>query len=58
MITKDSVIARKEELESQRVQVLANLHAIVGAMQDCDYWISKLTEEEAQIAASSQGETN
>jgi hypothetical protein len=49
-MTKDSVTARKNELEQQRLQFLANLNAVAGAMQDCDYWLAQLEEEERQKA--------
>jgi hypothetical protein len=49
-MTKDSVLARKNELDQQRLQYIANLNAVVGAIQDCDYWIAKLDEEERQAA--------
>ncbi len=46
MVTKDSVVARKAELEQQRQNVIGNLNAIAGALQDCDYWIQKFDEPE------------
>ena len=44
MITKDSVLQRKKELEQQRDQQVAQLNALMGALQDCDYWLAKLGE--------------
>lgn len=41
-MTKDLVQKRKQELEQQRVQTIATLNAIEGAMQDCDYWLKQL----------------
>ena len=46
MITKDSVIARRSELDRQRLDCVATLNAIVGAMQDCEFWLKKLDEPE------------
>jgi hypothetical protein len=42
---------RKEELQAQQQQFIANANAINGAVQDCDYWIGIL---KAQQAGSSQ----
>ena len=41
-MTKDLVQKRKQELEQQRVQTIATLNAIEGAVQDCDYWLKQL----------------
>jgi hypothetical protein len=50
-ITKDSVTARKNELDQQRLNLIANLNAVVGAQQDCEYWLQKLDEEELAAGA-------
>ena len=34
---------RLEALEAQRRQMEANLNAIAGAMQECQYWLDKIT---------------
>ena len=33
---------RLEALEAQRRQMEANLNAVAGAMQECQYWLNKL----------------
>ena len=49
-MNKASVEARKEDLQRQREQLVANINAVVGALQDCDYWLSVIEEEERQAA--------
>ena len=34
---------RLEALEAQRRQMEANLNAIAGAMQECNFWLKKLS---------------
>jgi hypothetical protein len=60
---KASVLKRKEELEQQRIQLIANLNAVVGAMQDCEYWLGQFDKpvvESTPTAADSgaPSETN
>jgi len=45
-MNKDAILKRKGELEQQREELLANLHAVSGALQDCDYWLKQIEEEE------------
>lgn len=46
MITREHFEGRLEELKRQQEQLRANLHAVDGAMQDCEYWINRLNETE------------
>jgi len=39
---------RLEALEAQRRQMEANLNAIAGAMQECQYWLQKIAKEPEQ----------
>jgi len=39
---------RLEALEAQRRQMEANLHAIAGAMQECQYWLQKIADKPEQ----------
>ena len=39
---------RLEALEAQRRQMEANLNAIAGAMQECQYWLQKIAPEPEQ----------
>jgi hypothetical protein len=31
-------------LEGQRAQMVSNVHAIEGAIQDCKYWLEKISK--------------
>lgn len=46
IITKDSVLAWKKQLDEQRLNTIGNLNAIVGAMQDCEHWLAILEQPE------------
>ncbi len=39
---------RLEALETQRRQMEANLNAIAGAMQECQYWLRQVTDKSEQ----------
>lgn len=45
MITLDMIEARKRQLEEDKAQLLANIQAIAGAIQDCEYWRTQLESE-------------
>ena len=40
--------ARIQELAENRNQLIANVNAIDGAMQDCEFWLAQLESEEAR----------
>ena len=40
---------RKQELQAQQQQFVANANAINGAVQDCDYWIGQLKAAAAAV---------
>lgn len=46
-MTKEQILARKEQLIKERDAVKANLLAYEGAILDCEYWLTQLetTEE-------------
>jgi hypothetical protein len=44
-MTKESIEQRKIELQKQLEQTQATGNAIVGAIQDCDYWLTELSKE-------------
>lgn len=46
MITRAAILQRKETLQHDQEQMIANLNAIVGALQDCDYWLAELDKAE------------
>ena len=39
---------RLKALEAQRRQMEANLNAIAGAMQECQYWLQKIADKPEQ----------
>ena len=49
MINREQIEARLAQLRSDKVELVANVHAINGALQDCEYWLTQL-EETATIS--------
>jgi prefoldin subunit 5 len=43
----DSLKSRIEVLTAQAKQLELNLHAIGGAIQDCQYWLNQLENKDA-----------
>jgi hypothetical protein len=41
-MTEDSLRERIAELEKLRVGYLADLNAVGGAIQDCEFWLNRL----------------
>ena len=41
-MTIEMLQQRREQLVRDMEQAKANLHALQGAIQDCDYWIDQL----------------
>ena len=46
-MTTDQIKARIEILTAQSKQLELNLHAIGGAIQDCQYWLNELEKPNA-----------
>ena len=42
LMTIEMLQQRREQLVRDMEQAKANLHALQGAIQDCDYWIDQL----------------
>lgn len=42
MIIREAIEARLADLKAQRDQLIANINACGGAIQDCEYWLSQL----------------
>jgi len=49
-ITKAELDERLNTLMRERDQIIANLHAYEGAIEDCKYWLSQL-ESKAKLPA-------
>jgi len=47
-MTESDLKERLEALEAQRRQMEANLNAIAGAMQECQYWLQKTAEQKQE----------
>ena len=47
-MTIEKLEAQKAELQKQQQQTIANVNAIGGAIQNCDYWIAELKKAEAK----------
>ena len=47
-ITKDDLQRRIEELTKAQADALANANALGGAIQDCQFWINRLSKEEGK----------
>lgn len=41
-MTEEQILARLEELKVQADTLRANLNAVSGAIQDCEYWLEQL----------------
>lgn len=54
MITRALIEGRMEELKRQQVNLQANLHAVDGALQDCEYWLERIHERETGEIRQSQ----
>jgi hypothetical protein len=50
MISRNQLIERKVNLIAERDNLLANLSAYNGAIQDCEFWLLKIDEMEKQDA--------
>lgn len=48
-ITRTQIEQRKQELEQQRDQLIANANAVTGAIQDCDHWLALLASNDTEI---------
>ena len=46
-MTTNQIKARIEILTAQAKQLELNLHAIGGAIQDCQYWLTQLESKDA-----------
>jgi hypothetical protein len=46
MITRQQIEERKAQLAQELQKARDSINAIDGAMQDCDFWLSQLPEEE------------
>ena len=52
MIDRPAIEERRAALEVQRAALEGQINAVLGAIQDCDYWLAKLDEPPAEPQAS------
>ena len=48
-MTEQNINERLQSLDAQRRQAEANLNAIAGAMQECQFWLTKLTSPTEEV---------
>ena len=48
MIDRPAIEERRAALEVQRAALEGQINAVLGAIQDCDYWLAKLDEPPAE----------
>jgi hypothetical protein len=48
MMTKDKLVARKAEMEKTKEQLIGQLNAVAGILQELDYWLAELDKEEEE----------
>ena len=51
MITREMIEARKKQLERERDELIAKIHAYTGALQDCEYWLEQVDKQQDQADA-------
>jgi len=49
MMTVDDIKARLQQLQNQQAHLQANLNAVDGAMQECEYWLDRVQEKRIDI---------
>jgi hypothetical protein len=47
---KESKGQQLSQIEKVKEQVVADLNALGGAIQDCEYWLKELQPKEAEVA--------
>ena len=52
-MTIEALEKRKQELQAQQTQFVANANALTGAIQNCDWMIEQLKAEAAALSAPS-----
>lgn len=53
-ITKEALEQRLKQLQTGRIQAVANLNAFDGAIQECQHWLDELNAAEAEKAKTSE----
>ena len=45
-MTKDKLLARKAEMEKTKEQLVGQLNAVAGILQELDYWLAEFDKDE------------
>ena len=45
-MNKDKLLARKAEMEKTKEQLVGQLNAVAGILQELDYWLAELDKDE------------
>uniref|UniRef100_A0A6M3IEM1 Uncharacterized protein n=1 Tax=viral metagenome TaxID=1070528 RepID=A0A6M3IEM1_9ZZZZ len=58
MITREAIEARLADLRAQREQLVGNLNAFNGAIQDCEFWLAEVdkAEQDGDAITTNPGE--
>lgn len=55
-MNEEKILARIEELKTQADQLRANLNAVGGAIQDCEFWLEQLKAAQRSVEPVATGE--
>ena len=47
-MTAEQILERIKELKQRADQLQADLNAVGGALQDCEYWLDQVSKQEQQ----------
>ena len=54
MITKDSINSRAAELVKREQELRSELSAVIGAIQDCGYWLAQVDKPYEALDAAQE----
>jgi hypothetical protein len=46
-MNQQKILERIEELKQRSTQLQADLNAVGGALQDCEYWLDQVSKQES-----------
>jgi hypothetical protein len=47
-MTEDELVDRISHLKKKQEEFIAEIHALGGAIKDCEFWLSRIKEKEAE----------
>lgn len=50
MITREQLVAQRDKYARERDEMLAGVHALSGAIQDCEHWLAVLDAPKTEEA--------